>query len=530
MDATQKYLLNILLEIDAMCKKYDIEYFIDYGTTLGAVRHEGFIPWDDDIDINMTEDNYYKFVEACKKELDPKKRVYGDNRVDRDFPGTFGRFIDVESMRLSSNFAFWKPICGQSIDVFYFLELPGDPVKKQEKIDLYFAYDEFANKSYRHFRYKTDKEMELYNKFKAMEKRIGREKTLQKIEAQLFHQHYDDCDTYVSVSARKYGPTSISPKYLYDSVYYADFEGHKLPISGHYAELLNYYYGDDWNIIPDVKKQHSKMSHTGITCADYVSDYMRLLDEKEIKEERYKAKEILVEEGYRIGKHLEGVHGKISKLVKLKLEKKIKEENIDVLSLTDASSKEKMAKLDDLFSFYYEKQLNPSVRYWENLIDIGNDNFYAAMYNMIYNRNNFTAASKILKVYKANGLELDERMQKLWNVVLKAREIKAQMVYKNYEKAEELIKEAVEKYPYSKEVKLYNMEINVINKDFDTAKKLIDEIKADDPDNDRCKKALGDIAFFNGDKETADKYYDDVMKNSNNGLLHLDIRKKRGEK
>lgn len=73
MDATQKYLLNILLEIDAMCKKYDIEYFIDYGTTLGAVRHEGFIPWDDDIDINMTEDNYYKFVEACKKELDPKK-------------------------------------------------------------------------------------------------------------------------------------------------------------------------------------------------------------------------------------------------------------------------------------------------------------------------------------------------------------------------------------------------------------------------------------------------------------------------
>lgn len=530
MDATQNYLLNILLEIDQMCKKYDIEYFIDYGTTLGAVRHEGFIPWDDDIDINMTEDNYYKFVEACKKELDPKKRVYGDNRIDRDFPGTFGRFIDVESMRLSSNFAFWKPICGQSIDVFYFLELPGDPVKKQEKIDLYFAYDEYANHSYRHFRYKTDREMELYNSFIASEKKIGREKTLEKIESQLFHKHYDDCDTYISVSARKYGPTSISPKWFYDKVYYADFEGHKFPISGHYAELLTCYYGDDWNILPDVKKHHSKMSHTGINCDDYVSDYMRLIDEKELKADRYEAKQILVEEGYKTGKHIKAVHQKSAKLVLMKLEKKIKENNIDVNSLLDPSSKEKLAVLDDLFSDYYTKQLHPSFRYWESLIDIGEENFYAAIFNMIYYRSNFTAASKILKVYKANGKELSDKLNELWQVVLTAREIKAQMVYKNYDKANELIKDAVEKYPYQKEIRLFNMEISVINKEFDKAEKLIGELLVEYPGDDRCKKALGDIAFSNGDTETADKYYDDILKNSNNGLLHLDIRKKRGAK
>lgn len=529
MDATQNYLVNLLLEIDTLCKKYDIEYFIDYGTMLGAVRHEGFIPWDDDIDINMTEDNYYKWVEACKKELDPKKRVYGDNRNDRDFPGTFGRYIDVESMRLSSNFAFWKPICGQSIDVFYFIELPGDPVKKQEKIDLYFAYDEYANHSYRHFRYKTDREMELYNKFKAMEKKIGREKTLQKIEAQIFHKHYDDCDTYISASARKYGPTSISPKSFYDTVYYAEFEGHKFPISGRYAEALAYYYGDDWNIFPDVKKSHSKMSHTGINCDDYVSDYMRLIDEKQLKEDRYKAKDILVQEGYKIGKHLEMVHAKAARLVQLKLEKKIKENNIDVNSLLDPSSKDKLNILDDLFSNYYEKQLDSSFRYWESYIDIGEDNLYAAIFNLIYNRCNFTAVGKILKVYKANGFELDDKLSQLWNIILTYRDIKAQMVYKNYDKAEKLINEAIKKYPYCKEIRLFNMEMKVIRNELDTAKKLIDEIFNDYPDDERCKKALGDIALLNGDKETADKYYDEVSKSSHDGLLLLDIRKKRGE-
>ena len=55
MTATQEHLLKLLLEIDEICKKHDITYFLEYGTMLGAVRHEGFIPWDADVDISMTE-------------------------------------------------------------------------------------------------------------------------------------------------------------------------------------------------------------------------------------------------------------------------------------------------------------------------------------------------------------------------------------------------------------------------------------------------------------------------------------------
>ena len=61
--------IQILDEIDRICKKYSIEYYLVWGTLLGAVRHKGFIPWDDDIDVGMPRKHYKKFLKVAKKEL-----------------------------------------------------------------------------------------------------------------------------------------------------------------------------------------------------------------------------------------------------------------------------------------------------------------------------------------------------------------------------------------------------------------------------------------------------------------------------
>lgn len=68
----QKNLLVLLKEIRRICEKYDIEYFLEAGTLIGAIRHNGFIPWDDDCDVSMTVPNYKKFLKICENELGPE--------------------------------------------------------------------------------------------------------------------------------------------------------------------------------------------------------------------------------------------------------------------------------------------------------------------------------------------------------------------------------------------------------------------------------------------------------------------------
>lgn len=65
----------MLCEVDRICQKYNIQYFLHGGTFLGAVRHEDFIPWDDDVDILFLRDDYEKFLEVYEKEADDRFRL-----------------------------------------------------------------------------------------------------------------------------------------------------------------------------------------------------------------------------------------------------------------------------------------------------------------------------------------------------------------------------------------------------------------------------------------------------------------------
>ena len=67
--------LGILEEIDRICRKHNISYWLDGGSLLGAVRHGGFIPWDDDIDIAMPQDDARRFAEVAPKELPSTLRL-----------------------------------------------------------------------------------------------------------------------------------------------------------------------------------------------------------------------------------------------------------------------------------------------------------------------------------------------------------------------------------------------------------------------------------------------------------------------
>lgn len=121
----QKIEKKALAEIIRICEQLQIECFVIGGTTLGAIRHNGFIPWDDDIDVGMTRENYIKFIKSAEKYLSPQYHlqtpygnvnspyIYTKVRID----GT--KFVEYPNRNL-------KIHQGVYIDVFPFDEVPDD--------------------------------------------------------------------------------------------------------------------------------------------------------------------------------------------------------------------------------------------------------------------------------------------------------------------------------------------------------------------------------------------------------------------
>ena len=84
--------LEIAKEIDRICRENDIAYFLAGGTLLGAIRHKGFIPWDDDLDVGMLRTEYEKFLEIAPEKLSPRYKML-DWNSDPNYPHPMGKII-----------------------------------------------------------------------------------------------------------------------------------------------------------------------------------------------------------------------------------------------------------------------------------------------------------------------------------------------------------------------------------------------------------------------------------------------------
>ena len=82
MNSVQVKILSIFESVDSICKKNNIRYYAIGGTCLGAVRHNGFIPWDDDLDIAMPREDYDKFIQIAEHELPSNLRLFGVDNIE----------------------------------------------------------------------------------------------------------------------------------------------------------------------------------------------------------------------------------------------------------------------------------------------------------------------------------------------------------------------------------------------------------------------------------------------------------------
>lgn len=110
--------LEMLLEVDRVCKKNDIKYCIIAGTTLGAVRHQGYIPWDDDADVAMLRDEYERFREACERDLDRSKFYFQDHKTTPGYRWGYGKVRRVGTEFVRKGQEHMPYPTGVFIDIF----------------------------------------------------------------------------------------------------------------------------------------------------------------------------------------------------------------------------------------------------------------------------------------------------------------------------------------------------------------------------------------------------------------------------
>lgn len=142
--------LECLQEVDRICRKYDIEYTLGGGTCLGRYRHEGFIPWDDDIDIDMFATEYDKFMEVAPKEIDSSRfKLISKNTT----PGHYRTIARIEALNTTLSMPRWDKddlSVGIFIDIFRTVYLPNDELARKKIKDKLYLLRSIENYAMTH--------------------------------------------------------------------------------------------------------------------------------------------------------------------------------------------------------------------------------------------------------------------------------------------------------------------------------------------------------------------------------------------
>ena len=256
--AIKRISLDILIEIDKICRGNDIRYFLCGGTLLGAVRHNGFIPWDDDVDILMPRPDYERFIDFCSKNSTSFKlfclqnnKSYNQMYAKACNPNTI--VFDKEAKIKMCSFGIW-------VDIF-----PLDGAGDTEKSAL-----QFYNKNLPSFYFFNAARWKTY--YKSKNKKRGRgffrfalfiisrfvfnvHGLALRVEKKYKKKEYDNnlfCCNFFGA----YGTKEIVERRLFLETKELLFEGHYFMGPAKFDEYLTHIYGD-WRELPPEEKRVS---------------------------------------------------------------------------------------------------------------------------------------------------------------------------------------------------------------------------------------------------------------------------------
>ncbi len=243
--------LDILTSIDVFCKAHGIEYCLNYGTLIGAIRHKGFIPWDDDIDLLMTRENYNKFV-GCFNRFNQEANLKCIAFETGDFYLPFAKIVNTDTHIVTREFIEIDDL-GIGVDIFPFDYL-SDSLEEAVRIKNDFAR---KRKYILYPIYKDIRALHGGNRHLAQEmiwrvfKAIGYKK-MDKPAIRALKELPSEKKLYGSNMYFYEGSNvQVVESSILDEIVSAEFEGKMFPIPKRYDYYLTLLYGDYMELPPE---------------------------------------------------------------------------------------------------------------------------------------------------------------------------------------------------------------------------------------------------------------------------------------
>ena len=245
--------MEVLEQFDEICRKLGIKYYAAYGTLLGAVRHKGFIPWDDDIDIWLLREDMERFLKETKESLVEKGLELVTPYSDRDYHNLCFRVINTRQSRVDQDFLmkYWMFPFMAGVDLMPLDYVPRRENDRELLRTLYLS----ANKLGIHWHNKAVSMEEKLETYQQLAELIG----VPMVEESAVEAHLwklsdrigamytaKDADQVATLVFYYKNSRKIFDKKWFEKTVYMDFEGFKIPCPSGYKEVLSAEFGDDY--------------------------------------------------------------------------------------------------------------------------------------------------------------------------------------------------------------------------------------------------------------------------------------------
>ena len=251
LDEIKKIELKILKEFDYFCKENNLRYYLAGGTLLGAIRHKGFIPWDDDIDVCMPREDYKILI----KNFSDTKNIKLKSNLLGNFDRPFTKLVDVNTI-IDSKFDASENNKHLWIDIF-----PVDGLSENLK-EVKKAYEKCS--FYRTVLILADAKLgegkttfRKYSKYilKPLAKLYGKERCIKKIEEIAASNQYESSKYVGIVTYGLYGVGERMLKSEFEKSVEVEFEGYKFPAFSCWDSYLTGLYRDYMQLPPIEKRK-----------------------------------------------------------------------------------------------------------------------------------------------------------------------------------------------------------------------------------------------------------------------------------